>query len=149
MAEQIPNGDVPTSTDVEMKEESGPETTLSTVQPTLSDPTPPPQTTEGAAPQAMSADHLSAAQEPAAPVTVPAAATPSANTPRPSSIPPPSAARLDKPVAHGGSTRQFMNQNVTPHLLEGMKYLAVYEPEKPLLWLSEFLKERSKEVEGS
>lgn len=29
-----------------------------------------------------------------------------------------------------------------------MKHLAVYEPEKPLLWLSEFLKERSKEVEG-
>jgi COMPASS component SDC1 len=30
-----------------------------------------------------------------------------------------------------------------------MKYLAVYEPEKPLLWLSEFLKDRSKEIEGS
>lgn len=29
-----------------------------------------------------------------------------------------------------------------------MKYLAVYEPDKPLLWLSEFLKDRSKEVEG-
>lgn len=80
---------------------------------------------------------------------MPAAATPSANTPRPSSIPPPSTTRPDKPVAHGGSTRQFLNQNITPHLLEGMKYLAVYEPEKPLLWLSEFLKERSKEVEGA
>jgi COMPASS component SDC1 len=29
-----------------------------------------------------------------------------------------------------------------------MKYLAVYEPEKPLKWLSEFLEKRSKEVEG-
>lgn len=29
-----------------------------------------------------------------------------------------------------------------------MKYLAVYEPEKPLLWLADFLRDRSKEVEG-
>lgn len=41
-----------------------------------------------------------------------------------------------------------MNQNIIPHLLEGMKYLAVYEPEKPLLWLADFLRDRSKEVEG-
>ena len=89
-----------------------------------------------------------AAQE-SATVTVAAAATPTANTPRPGSIPPPPVtARPDKPVAHGGPTRQFLNQNITPHLLEGMKYLAVYEPEKPLLWLSEFLKDRSKEIEG-
>jgi len=43
----------------------------------------------------------------------------------------------------------YINQNVTPHLLEGMKYLAAYEPEKPLKWLSEFLAKRSAEVEGS
>lgn len=30
-----------------------------------------------------------------------------------------------------------------------MKYVAVYEPDKPLLWLSNFLKERSAEVEGA
>jgi len=30
-----------------------------------------------------------------------------------------------------------------------MKHLAVYEPEKPLKWLSEFLEKKSKEVEGS
>lgn len=90
------------------------------------------------------------AQEPAPQVTVAAAATPTASTPRPSSIPPPPVTvKPEKPVAHGGPTRQFLNQNVTPHLLEGMKYLAVYEPEKPLLWLSEFLKDRSKEIEGS
>jgi COMPASS component SDC1 len=29
-----------------------------------------------------------------------------------------------------------------------MKYLAVYEPEKPLKWLAEFLQKRSEEVEG-
>lgn len=39
--------------------------------------------------------------------------------------------------------------NVTPHLLEAMKHLAVYEPEKPLAWLSEFLAEKSREVEGA
>jgi COMPASS component SDC1 len=84
------------------------------------------------------------AQEPAPPITVAAAATPTASTPRP-----PVTVKPEKPVAHGGPARQFLNQNVTPHLLEGMKYLAVYEPEKPLLWLSEFLKDRSKEIEGS
>ena len=67
---------------------------------------------------------------------------------RPNSMPPQSSSRPEKPVAHGGPTRQFLNQNITPHLLEGMKYLAVYEPEKPLLWLADFLKDRSKEVEG-
>ena len=63
-------------------------------------------------------------------------------------MPPQPPAKPEKPVAHGGPTRQYLNQMVTPHLLEGMKYLAVYEPEKPLSWLSDFLKERSKEVEG-
>ncbi|EME44118.1 hypothetical protein DOTSEDRAFT_130735 [Dothistroma septosporum NZE10] len=64
-------------------------------------------------------------------------------------MPPQPLARPDKPVAHGGPTRQYLNGHVTPHLLEGMKYLAVYEPEKPLQWLSEFLLQRSNEVEGS
>ena len=54
-----------------------------------------------------------------------------------------------KSVPHGGPTRQYLNQNVTPHLLEAMKYLAAYEPEKPLQWLSQFLGERSREVEGA
>ena len=123
--------------------------TLSAVQPALTDSIAPPQSTEGAASSANNAEYAPTNQEPAAPVTVAAEATPTANTPRPGSIPPPPVtARPDKPVAHGGPTRQFLNQNITPHLLEGMKYLAVYEPEKPLLWLSEFLKDRSKEVEG-
>ncbi|KAK4550056.1 hypothetical protein LTR36_003023 [Oleoguttula mirabilis] len=72
----------------------------------------------------------------------------SAASARPGSMPPQPSARPDKPVAHGGPTRQFLNQAITPHLLEGMKYLAVYEPEKPLLWLADFLRDRSKEVEG-
>ncbi|KAF2436366.1 hypothetical protein EJ08DRAFT_728896 [Tothia fuscella] len=53
-----------------------------------------------------------------------------------------------QPNPHGSPTRVYLNQNVTPHLLEGIKYLAVYEPDKPLKWLAEFLEKRSKEVEG-
>ena len=64
-------------------------------------------------------------------------------------MPPQPAARPEKPVLHGGPVRQFLNTNITPHLLGGMKYLAAHEPEKPLLWLAEFLRERSKEVEGA
>jgi COMPASS component SDC1 len=45
--------------------------------------------------------------------------------------------------------RIYLNQKVTPHLLEGMKYLAVHEPEKPLKWLAEFLQKKSEEIEGS
>jgi COMPASS component SDC1 len=42
----------------------------------------------------------------------------------------------------------YLNQNVTPHLLEAMKHLATTEPEKPLKWLSEFLAMKSAELEG-
>lgn len=63
-------------------------------------------------------------------------------------MPPQPPARPEKPVAHGGPTRQYLNSHITPHLLEGMKYLAAYEPEKPLQWLAKFLKDRSEELEG-
>jgi COMPASS component SDC1 len=49
---------------------------------------------------------------------------------------------------HGSPVRIYLNQKVTPHLLEGMKYLATHEPEKPLQWLSEFLAKKSEELEG-
>ncbi|KAK3065074.1 hypothetical protein LTS18_011535 [Coniosporium uncinatum] len=67
-----------------------------------------------------------------------AAAPPSSTTPAPAALatnarasphpttstpaPPPS-----QPNPHGSPTRVYLNQNVTPHLLEGMKYLAAYE----------------------
>ena len=63
-------------------------------------------------------------------------------------MPPQPSARPEKPIAHGGPTRRFLNTQVTPHLLEGMKYVAANEPDKPLLWLADFLREKSKEVEG-
>ncbi|KAF1992606.1 hypothetical protein K402DRAFT_388254 [Aulographum hederae CBS 113979] len=81
------------------------------------------------------------------PPVVPSPASGARNSPHPPSAhasqPLPS-----QPSAHGSNTRVYLNQNVTPHLLEGMKYLAAYEPEKPLRWLAEFLANRSREVEG-
>ncbi|KAF1808136.1 hypothetical protein P152DRAFT_477606 [Eremomyces bilateralis CBS 781.70] len=59
------------------------------------------------------------------------------------------AALPTQPAIHGSPTRIYLNTNVTPHLLEGMKYLAVNEPEKPLKWLSEFLAQKSVEIEGA
>ncbi|KAF2459830.1 putative COMPASS complex subunit Sdc1 [Lineolata rhizophorae] len=52
-------------------------------------------------------------------------------------------------MPHGSPTRVYLNTNVTPHLLEGMKLLAANEPEKPLKWLADFLAAKSKEVEGT
>lgn len=159
MAEPTANGTPPANGDIEMKEEQPAEvrallsrshpllttsqTPLNTIQqadPT--DPNPPPQRwTEQSLQPHGPPDHLAS--------IAPGVATPPTGaTTRPGSMPPQPSARPEKPVAHGGPTRQYLNTNVTPHLLEGMKYLAVYEPEKPLEWLSNFLKERSKEVEG-
>ncbi|KAK8218462.1 hypothetical protein HDK77DRAFT_19967 [Phyllosticta capitalensis] len=52
-------------------------------------------------------------------------------------------------LPHGAPTRVYLNTHVTPHLLEAMKKLVAVEPEKPLEWLSKFLAEKSKEVEGT
>nr|POF11692.1 set1 complex component sdc1 [Quercus suber] len=132
MADATSNG-----TDVEMKDEA----VLEQADPT--DPNPPPQAQSTPAEAPSMPEHLSTIT-PGISTTSPAA---SGNPARPGSMPPQPAARPEKPVAHGGPTRQYLNQNITPHLLEGMKYLAAYEPEKPLLWLADFLRDRSKEVE--
>jgi COMPASS component SDC1 len=84
---------------------------------------------------------------PAAPL--PTAA--SAPTPTPASSrnsPHPPAQAPTQPIPHGSPTRVYLNQHVTPHLLEAMKHLATTEPEKPLKWLSEFLAGKSREIEG-
>lgn len=124
------------------------------------DPNPPPQAPSDAPtqdPTPATAPATDAAPVPTpAPSTIPehlstiapGIATPAGASTRPNSMPPQPPARPDKPVAHGGPTRQYLNTNITPHLLEGMKYLAAHEPAKPLEWLGDFLKERSKEVEG-
>ena len=48
-----------------------------------------------------------------------ARASPARGTP----VPPPP----PQPNPHGSPTRVYLNTNVTPYLLEGVKYLAVYE----------------------
>ena len=151
------NGTPAANADLEMKEEAMAEVVIAHVRccpPTswltihkapldsiqqaadLSDPQLPPQPATGL-PEHLSTIH------PATMSTPPATSAPS----RPDSMTPVPSAKPEKPVAHGGPTRQYLNQNVTPHLLEAMKYLAVYEPEKPLMWLADFLRDRSKEVE--
>jgi COMPASS component SDC1 len=53
------------------------------------------------------------------------------------------------PNPHGAQARIYLNKNVTPHLLEGVKILAMERPEQPLKWLSEYLAKKSEEVEGA
>ena len=147
--------------DVDMKEEEGAvgEPALSNVQQSEAEPI---DTDPARLSQTPSAAHDAQASNAAPPAdlanpTAPAPATASPMPPsiaslsastRPGSMPPQPTARPEKPIAHGGPTRQYLNMNVTPHLLEGMKHLAAYEPEKPLLWLADFLRDKSKEVEG-
>ncbi|KAF1359553.1 hypothetical protein EJ07DRAFT_155982 [Lizonia empirigonia] len=78
------------------------------------------------------------------PTTAPAAPASSRNSPHPSA---PQQAPT-QPIPHGSPTRVYLNQHVTPHLLEAMKHLATTEPEKPLKFLSEFLAMKSAEIEG-
>ncbi|KAI1368546.1 hypothetical protein F5Y08DRAFT_295135 [Xylaria arbuscula] len=54
----------------------------------------------------------------------------------------------DAAPAHGAPVRQYLNTNVTAHLLDGMKQLAKDKPKDPLRVLGEFLLERSKEFEA-
>ncbi|KAK5677709.1 hypothetical protein LTS10_009592 [Elasticomyces elasticus] len=130
MADQSMNGGMSNGGDASMKMETGPDTNMTDIQP-INYPQPPQQPQQPLQPQPV--QHLMERH--------------SAQPARAASIPPPPPVRT-QPVAHGGPTRQFLNQHITPHLLEGMKYVAMQEPDKPLLWLSEFLRDRSKEVEG-
>ncbi|CAI4038321.1 hypothetical protein SMKI_04G6650 [Saccharomyces mikatae IFO 1815] len=43
----------------------------------------------------------------------------------------------------GSQTRKYLNANVTPHLLAGMRLIAVQQPEDPLRVLGEYLIEQS------
>jgi COMPASS component SDC1 len=88
-----------------------------------------------------------------APIAPPAASLPvSAPSPspaptRPSSIPPAVSLPPEKPRQHGAPTRIYLN-DAAMYIMEGMKYLAFYRPEKPLKWMGEFLLKRSAEIEG-
>lgn len=146
MDEMLPNVTDASKPDTVMKEESMPEEQMDGIPQTDLNSHAPQQSTLTPQAAPVSADQQSPAQ--AIPAATPPATTGAIAPSRSASIPPPPPTIPQKPVAHGGSTRQYLNLHVTQHLLEGMKYLAAYEPEKPLQWLSDFLKERSKEVEG-
>lgn len=79
-----------------------------------------------------------------APAPAPVAPASTRNSPHPSGP----QQTPTQPIPHGSPTRVYLNQHVTPHLLEAMKHLATNEPEKPLKFLSEFLAMKSAEIEG-
>ncbi|KAI1542055.1 Dpy-30 multi-domain protein [Pyrenophora tritici-repentis] len=108
------------STDVEMAD-SQPTTDSAapSLQPTVQ--TQPPTPSQAPPPAAPSAPTL-----PTAPTPTPAS---SRNSPHPPAQAP------TQPIPHGSPTRVYLNQHVTPHLLEAMKHLATTEPDKPLKWL--------------
>ncbi|KAI5218631.1 hypothetical protein AUEXF2481DRAFT_90973 [Aureobasidium subglaciale EXF-2481] len=109
---------------------------------------PPPPVAQAPSASPLPATASATIAPPTASLPASAPTPPPAPPTRPSSIPPAVSLPPEKPHAHGSPTRVYLNQAVTPHLLEGMKYLAAYEPEKPLKWLSEFLAKRSMETEG-
>ncbi|KAF2754327.1 hypothetical protein EJ05DRAFT_479841 [Pseudovirgaria hyperparasitica] len=88
-------------------------------------------------------------------MTVPTqAATPPAVTPTYARNSPHPAPQVNIPAPpvnpnpHGSPTRVYLNQQVTPYLLEAMKMLVTHEPEKPLKYLADYLAEKSRELEG-
>lgn len=58
--------------------------------------------------------------------------------------------KFDLPPVHemigGSSVRKYLNENVTPHLLEGLKLIGKNKPEDPLYELAQFLLQRSVEL---
>ncbi|KAH7399326.1 hypothetical protein BKA66DRAFT_565408 [Pyrenochaeta sp. MPI-SDFR-AT-0127] len=131
--EPLVNGTASQSADVVMADSSAAPTELSSETPTSAPgPQPSLQPTVSTQPPTP---------QPAPPAAAPAPAS-SRNSPHPTQQAP------TQPMPHGSPTRVYLNQNVTPHLLEAMKHLATTEPEKPLKWLSEFLAMKSAEIEG-
>ncbi|CCF60607.1 hypothetical protein KAFR_0K02510 [Kazachstania africana CBS 2517] len=49
-------------------------------------------------------------------------------------------------VVGGSQTRRYLNDKVTPYLLDGMRLIAVEQPEDPLKRLGEYLIEQSEKI---
>ncbi|RLV89956.1 hypothetical protein JA1_004898 [Spathaspora sp. JA1] len=49
-------------------------------------------------------------------------------------------------IVGGSSVRRYLNEHLTKHLLEGLKEVSQVKPEDPLLYLGEFLLNRSEEL---
>ncbi|EMD63280.1 hypothetical protein GGP41_005286 [Bipolaris sorokiniana] len=121
-------------------------------QPPQAEPSPPSQAPPLQQPTTTQTQPLTPSQT----TTTPSAPAPSAPVAHPATAPAssrnsphPPAQAPTQPIPHGSPTRVYLNQHVTPYLLEAMKHLATQEPEKPLKWLSEFLAQKSAEVEGA
>ncbi|KAI5841525.1 hypothetical protein DFP73DRAFT_556068 [Morchella snyderi] len=56
------------------------------------------------------------------------------------------AARQNQIPPGGAPARRYLNENVTPVLLEGMKMLAREQPKEPLLALARWLEEQHREL---
>ncbi|EOD50520.1 putative compass complex subunit protein [Neofusicoccum parvum] len=160
-AAAVTNGTTNGNVDVEMKEEMPadatplPQTTAATPTAGIAAPPPTAADTPGdATPPAIASTSTPPPTTAGAAAPLPAMA-PRTGSPRPAGASTPNAQQQQQqrqelptqPNPHGSATRVYLNQNVTPHLLEGMKRVALLEPEKPLKWLSDFLAEKSREHE--
>jgi len=101
----------------------------------------PQQPTDGIAPPIPTRSSQTQSPAPAA-ISTPNAQYKLTPPPRPSDPTSPSA-------SHGAAIRQYLNDRVSPHLLEGMKMLAKTQPTNPLEVLGRFLLSKSAEVEGT
>ncbi|KAJ4372225.1 hypothetical protein N0V83_003999 [Neocucurbitaria cava] len=137
---QVNGVDTTQNADVIMADSSAPH------QPTVSTQPPTPQAAAQTPSSTPSAPLAPLA--PVAPPQPPAAVSTSSRTHSPHPQQQQQAAAPTQPIPHGSPTRVYLNQHVTPHLLEAMKHLATAEPDKPLKWLSEFLAVKSAEIEG-
>lgn len=52
-------------------------------------------------------------------------------------------------IVGGSSVRQYLNQHLTKHLLDGLKQVGHEKPDDPLLFLGEYLISKSKETNPS
>ncbi|CAD0098517.1 unnamed protein product [Aureobasidium mustum] len=107
-------------------------------------PPPPVAQAPSASPLPATASAPTAPPAASLPVKVP---TPSPAPTRPSSIGPAVSQPPERANQHGAPGRIYLNP-VANYFMEGMKYLVVYQPEKPLKWMGEFLLKRSAEIEG-
>ena len=56
---------------------------------------------------------------------------------------------IQKENIKGAPARQYLNEFVTPYLLDAMKKLVKARPEKPLEWLGKYLIEESTRIQNA
>lgn len=64
--------------------------------------------------------------------------------------PDPAPTQFPKTAApNGAPARRYINERITPHLLDGLKIIAKEQPDDPLRILGEYLLQKSRELEGT